>query len=153
MDNANNQYEINSDEFFMNEALKEARKAFESNETPVGAVIVADNQVIARAYNMCEALNDATAHAELLAITSASNALGSKFLPNATLFITIEPCIMCAGACYWARLQRIVYGAPDIKAGFTKTRRRIVHPATKVKSGILENECAELIREFFSTKR
>ncbi len=145
--------ELFSDEFFMKEALKEARKAFDSNETPVGAVIVADNRIIARAHNMCEALNDATAHAELLAITSASNALGSKFLPNATLFITIEPCIMCAGACYWARLQRIVWGAPDIKAGFTRTRRRIIHPATKIKSGVLENECAELIREFFSVKR
>lgn len=147
------QHELFSDEYFMNEALKEARKAFDSNETPVGAVIVADNQIIARAYNMSEALNDATAHAELLAITSASNALGSKFLTGSTLFVTVEPCIMCAGACYWARLQRIVWGAPDIKAGFTMTKRRIVHPATKIKSGVLESECAELIREFFSAKR
>jgi tRNA(adenine34) deaminase len=147
------QYELFSDEFFMKEALKEARKAFDSKEAPVGAVIVADNQVIARAHNTCEALNDATAHAELLAITSASNALSSKFLPNATLFVTVEPCIMCAGACYWARLQRIVWGAPDIKAGLTRIRRRIIHPATKIKSGVLENECAELIRKFFSTKR
>lgn len=147
------QYELYSDEFFMKEALKEARKAFDSNETPVGAVIVADNQIIARAHNMSEALNDATAHAELLAITSASNALGSKFLSNSTLFVTVEPCIMCAGACYWARLHRIVWGAPDIKAGFTRTRRRIIHPATKIKSGVLENECAELIREFFSKIR
>jgi tRNA(adenine34) deaminase len=153
MANAGNKYEINSDEFFMKEALKEARKAFESNETPVGAVVVADDRIIARSYNMCEALKDATAHAELLAITSASNALGSKFLPSATLYVTVEPCIMCAGACYWARLQRIVYGAPDIKAGFTRTRRRIIHPATKIKSGVLENECAELIRNFFSVKR
>jgi tRNA(adenine34) deaminase len=147
------QHELFSDEYFMNEALKEARKAFDSNETPVGAVIVADNQIIARAYNMSEALNDATAHAELLAITSASNTLGSKFLTGSTLFVTVEPCIMCAGACYWARLQRIVWGAPDIKAGFTMTKRRIVHPATKIKSGVLESECAELIREFFSAKR
>jgi tRNA(adenine34) deaminase len=150
---AGERYELFSDEFFMKEALKEARKAFDSNETPVGAVIVADNQIIARGHNMCEALNDATAHAELLAITSASNALGSKFLPEATLFVTVEPCIMCAGASYWARLQRIVYGAPDPKAGFTRTRRRIIHPATKVKSGVLENECAEIIRKFFSIKR
>jgi len=145
--------ELYSDEFFMKEALKEALKAFDSSETPVGAVIVADNQIIARAHNMSEALNDATAHAELLAITSASNALGSKFLPNATLYVTVEPCIMCAGACYWARLQRIVYGAPDTKAGFTRNKRRIIHPATKTKSGVLENECAGLIREFFSMKR
>jgi tRNA(adenine34) deaminase len=147
------QYELYSDEYFMNEALKEAHKAFASQEIPVGALIVADNQVIARAYNMCEALNDATAHAELLAITSASNALGSKFLPQATLYVTVEPCIMCAGACYWARLQRIVYGASDPKAGFTKNNRRIIHPATKIDSGILENECADLIRNFFSVKR
>jgi tRNA(adenine34) deaminase len=153
MDDTDKQYEINSDEFFMKEALKEARKAFDSNETPVGAVIVADNQVIARAHNSCEALNDATAHAELLAIGSASNALGSKFLPGATLFITVEPCIMCAGACYWARLKRIVWGAPDTKAGFTRTRRRIIHPSTKIKSGVLESECADMIREFFSVKR
>jgi tRNA(adenine34) deaminase len=145
--------ELNSDEFFMKEALKEARNAFESNETPVGAVVVADDRIIARGYNMCEALNDATAHAELLAITSASNALGSKFLSDATLYVTVEPCIMCAGACYWARLKRIVYGAPDIKAGFTRTRRRIIHPATKIKSGVLEDECAELISKFFRVKR
>jgi tRNA(adenine34) deaminase len=147
------QYELYSDEYFMNEALKEAHKALTSQEIPVGAIIVADNQIIARAYNMSEALNDATAHAELLAITSASNALGSKFLPQAALFVTVEPCIMCAGACYWARLQRIVYGAPDPKAGFTKNKGRIIHPATKINSGVLENECAELIREFFSVKR
>lgn len=153
MNEPGQEYELYSDEFFMKEALKEALKAFDSNETPVGAVIVADNQIIARAHNMSEALNDATAHAELLAITSASNALGSKFLPNATLYVTVEPCIMCAGACYWARLQRIVYGAPDTKAGFTRNKRRIIHPATKTKSGVLENECAGLIREFFSMKR
>jgi len=147
------QYELYSDEYFMIEALKEAQKAFDSNETPVGAIIVADNQIIARAHNSCEALNDATAHAELLAITSASNALGSKFLPNATLYVTVEPCIMCAGACYWARFKRIVYGAPDIKAGFTKTRRRITHPATKIKSGVLESECTGLIQQFFRAKR
>jgi tRNA(adenine34) deaminase len=147
------QYDLYSDEYFMTEALKEAHKAFARQEIPVGAIIVSDNQIVARSYNMSETLNDATAHAELIAITSASNTLGSKFLPQSTLYVTVEPCVMCAGACYWARLQRIVYGASDPKAGFTKIGRRIVHPSTKIDSGILEKECADLIQDFFSLKR
>jgi tRNA(adenine34) deaminase len=147
------QYELYSDEYFMNEALKEAHTAFVRQEIPVGAVIISDNRIIARAFNMSETLNDATAHAELLAITAASNTLGSKFLTNATLYVTVEPCLMCAGACYWARLHRIVYGAPDAKAGFTKTGSRIIHPSTKVVSGILEKECKKLLKDFFNLKR
>jgi tRNA(adenine34) deaminase len=142
-----------SDEYFMKEALKEAHIAFTKQEIPVGAVIVSNNMIIARAHNMSESLNDATAHAELLAITSASNALGSKFLTRATLYVTVEPCIMCAGACYWARIQKIVYGAPDPKAGFTKIARKIVYPSTKIIAGVLEKECAKLIKDFFSLKR
>lgn len=147
------QYELYSDEHFMNEALKEARTAFSNQEIPVGAVIVVNNRIIARAFNMSETLNDATAHAELLAITSASNTLGTKYLTQATLYVTVEPCIMCAGACYWARLQRIVYGASDPKAGFTRINSRIIHPSTKVTSGILQKECKKLMKDFFNLKR
>jgi tRNA(adenine34) deaminase len=147
------QYDLYSDEYFMKEAIKEAREAFVKQEIPVGAVIVTDNRIVARAHNMSETLNDATAHAELLAITSASNTLGSKILPRATLYVTVEPCVMCAGACFWARLQRIVYGTSDPKAGFTRIGRRIVHPGTKIESGVLEKECADLMKEFFSLKR
>jgi tRNA(adenine34) deaminase len=147
------QYELYSDEYFMNEALKEAHYAFARQEIPVGAVIVTDNRIIAHAFNMSETLNDATAHAELLAITSASNTLGTKFLTGATLYVTVEPCTMCAGACYWARLQRIVYGAPDLKAGFTKNNSLIIHPTTKIVSGILEKECKKLMKDFFNLKR
>jgi len=147
------QYELYSDEYFMNEALKEAHAAFDRQEIPVGAVIVTGNRIIARAYNMSETLNDATAHAELLAITAASNTLGTKFLTEATLYVTIEPCTMCAGACYWARLKRIVYGAPDPKAGFTKTSALIIHPNTEIVAGILAKECKKLIKDFFYLKR
>jgi len=146
-------YELYSDEYFMNEALKEAHTAFDSQEIPVGAVIVTGNRIIARAHNMSETLNDATAHAELLAITTASNTLGTKFLTEATLYVTIEPCTMCAGACYWARLKRIVYGAPDPKAGFTKTSTLIIHPTTEIVAGILAKECKKLIKDFFYLKR
>ena len=146
-------YELYSDEYFMNEALKEAHAAFDRQEIPVGAVIVTGNRIIARAYNMSETLNDATAHAELLAITAASNTLGTKFLTEATLYVTIEPCTMCAGACYWARLKRIVYGAPDPKAGFTKTSALIIHPTTEIVAGILAKECKKLIKDFFYLKR
>jgi tRNA(adenine34) deaminase len=146
-------YELYSDEYFMNEALKEAHTAFERQEIPVGAVIVTGNRIVARAFNMSETLNDATAHAELLAITSASNTLGTKFLTEATLYVTIEPCTMCAGACYWARLQRIVYGAPDPKAGFTKNNSLIIHPTSIIISGILEKECKKMMKDFFNLKR
>jgi tRNA(adenine34) deaminase len=142
-----------SNEYFMHEALREARQAAAKNEVPVGAVIVSQNRIIARAHNMTELLNDVTAHAEILAITSAANTLGAKYLTETTLYVTIEPCIMCAGACFWAQIPKIVYGAADPKAGFTRINREIVHPGTTVFPGVLEKECAELMIEFFRKKR
>ncbi len=146
-------YKLFSDEYFMNEAIKEARMASEKNEMPVGAVIVIKNRIIARAHNTTEILNDVTAHAELLAITSATNNLGAKYLTKATLYVTLEPCVMCAGACYWAQIRKIIYGAADPKAGFTRIIQDIVHPKTTVIGGVLEKECGELMKEFFREKR
>jgi len=146
-------YKLFSDEYFMNEAIKEARVAFEKNEMPAGAVIVIKNRIIARAYNTTEILNDVTAHAEMLAITSATNNLGAKYLTEATLYVTLEPCVMCAGACYWAQIRKIIYGAADPKAGFTRITRDIIHPKTTVIGGVLEKECGELLKEFFRKKR
>lgn len=146
-------YKLFSDEYFMNEAIKEARMASEKNEMPVGAVIVIKNRIIARAHNTTEILNDVTAHAELLAITSATNNLGAKYLTEATLYVTLEPCVMCAGACYWAQIRKIIYGAADPKAGFTRIIQDIVHPKTTVIGGVLEKECGELMKEFFRKKR
>lgn len=142
-----------SDEYFMNEALKEARKALEKDEVPVGAVIVAENRILARAHNLTETLNDVTAHAEIMALTAAANAVGGKYLPDCTLFVTLEPCIMCAGALFWAQVGRIVYGAPDPKRGYSLLKGEILHPGTLVKPGVLENECAQLMRDFFRKKR
>lgn len=146
-------YPLFSDEYFMNEALKEAQKAFDANEVPVGAVIVAENTIIARAHNSTETLNDVTAHAEIIAITSASNHLGAKYLPQATLYVTLEPCVMCAGACNWAQLAGIIYGAPDPKAGYARIIQDILHPKTKAKSGVLKEESEKLLKEFFREKR
>jgi len=146
-------YKLFSDEYFMNEAIKEARNAFANNEVPVGAIIVIKNRIIARAHNTTEMLNDVTAHAELLAITSATNTLGSKYLPEATLYITLEPCVMCAGACFWAQIRKIIYGATDPKAGFTRIIQDIVHPDTTIIGGVLEKECGKLMKEFFRKKR
>jgi len=142
-----------SDEYFMNEAMKEAQKAFSMNEVPVGAVIVAENTIIARAHNSTETLNDVTAHAEIIAITSASNHLGAKYLPQATLYVTLEPCVMCAGACNWAQLARIVFGAPDPKAGYSRIIQDILHPKIKVTAGILKAESEKILKEFFKEKR
>ena len=146
-------YPLFSDEYFMNEALKEAYKALEEQEIPVGAVIVADQRIMARAHNQTEALSDVTAHAEMLAITGAANSLGAKYLDQCTLFITLEPCIMCASASAWAQIDRIVYGARDPKGGYSRIIQDILHPKTKVKAGILEKECGELISNFFRDKR
>jgi len=146
-------YKIYSDEYFMNEAIKEAIKAQEENEIPVGAVIVADNRFIARAHNQTETLLDVTAHAEMLAITAAANSLGAKYLNRCTLFVTLEPCTMCASASSWARLGRIVYGAKDPKAGYERIIQDILHPKTKIKSGVLEEECSRLLSDFFKDKR
>jgi tRNA(adenine34) deaminase len=142
-----------SEKYFMKEALKEAEKAFDKDEVPVGAVIVCNNTIIARSHNLTETLNDVTAHAEMQAFTSASGNLRGKYLQECSLFVTLEPCIMCAGAAYWTRISRIVWGAMDEKRGFTLTDEKILHPRTHVVSGIMEKECSELLREFFRKKR
>jgi len=142
-----------SDEFFMREALKEAQKAFEKGEVPVGAVVVCNNSIIARAHNLTETLNDVTAHAEMQAFTSASDFMGAKYLPDCILYVTIEPCVMCAGASYWTQITKLVYGAGDPKKGFSALGKNILHPSTEVISGILENECGDLMRTFFKSKR
>ncbi|MEZ4854454.1 nucleoside deaminase [Flavobacterium sp.] len=143
---------IFTDEYFMRKALLEAEAAFEKGEIPVGAVIVANNNVIARSHNLTELLNDVTAHAEMQAITSAANYLGGKYLKDCTLYVTLEPCQMCAGALYWSQISKIVYGASDDARGFSKLGTQL-HPKTQVVAGVLEKECALLIRAFFRTKR
>ncbi len=144
-----------NDEYFMQEAIKEAQKAYDADEVPVGAVVVMNNKIIARGHNQVELLNDATAHAEILAITSAFNFLGAKYLPEATLYVTIEPCLMCAGALYWGKIGRIVYGASDVKNGYLHhTKEPGPFPAkTAITKGILEAECAFLIQSFFRERR
>ena len=138
---------------FMQEALKEARKAFELDEVPVGAVIVCDNKIIARAHNLSERLTDATAHAEMQAFTSASSHLGGKYLDECTLYVTIEPCPMCAGASFWTQIGKIVYGAKDEKRGYSILNPKIIHPKTKIDTGVLSEECGMLMKEFFKKKR
>lgn len=142
-----------TDEFFMREALKEARKAFDLDEVPVGAVIVSNNRIIGRGHNLTERLVDVTAHAEMQAFTAAANHLGAKYLDDCTLYVTLEPCVMCAGAAYWTQVGRIVYGASDEKRGYSKANAELLHPRTTVVPGILENECADLLKEFFKSKR
>ena len=143
---------IFTDEYFMKKALQEAEIAFEKDEIPVGAVIVVNNTVIARTHNLTELLHDVTAHAEMQAITSAANFLGGKYLKGCTLYVTLEPCQMCAGALYWSQISKIVFGATDTKRGY-KTLGTQIHPKTEVVSGILEKECAELMTNFFKKKR
>lgn len=145
---------IHSDTYFMQQALVQARQAYDNGEVPVGAVIVCDNRIIARAHNQTEQLTDVTAHAEILALTAASNHLGSKYLQDCTLFVTLEPCVMCAGALAWAQIGRIVYGASDEKRGFTlHGGPALLHPKTRLEMGVLENDCAMLMKAFFRTKR
>ncbi len=144
---------IFEDEYFMREALKEARYAYEENEIPIGAVIVCQNKIIARAHNLTERLTDVTAHAEMQAFTSASNFLGGKYLDECTLYVTVEPCVMCAGASYWAQLEKVVYGAHDEKKGFLLISKKILHPKTKLTGGVLEKECSELMTSFFKKMR
>jgi len=146
-------YPLFSDEYFMNEALKEARKAFEKDEVPIGAVVVCQNRIIARAHNLTETLNDVTAHAEMQAFTSAADNLGGKYLDECTLYVTLEPCVMCAGAALWAQLGKIVYGAKDEKRGYALVRQPLIHPKTSVNNGILEEECSSLLKTFFARKR
>ncbi len=141
------------DKYFMREALKQAQQAYNSNEVPIGAVIVCEEKIIAKSYNMTEKLNDVTAHAEILAITSAAQFLGSKYLTNCDLYVTIEPCPMCAGAAKWAQIKKIVFGAGDEKCGYNKFSSKIIPGKTKVVSGILEDECEKLMKDFFRTKR
>jgi tRNA(adenine34) deaminase len=147
--------EINpfDDTYFMNEAFKEAEKALGKDEVPVGAVIVCDNQIIARAHNYTETLNDVTAHAEMQAFTSASDFLGGKYLNECTLYVTLEPCIMCGGASYWAQIKKIVFGAADEKRGFSMLSENILHPKTAVESGLMKEECSKLLTDFFKSKR
>lgn len=142
-----------NDEYFMRQAVLEAHKALEQDEVPVGAVIVANNQVIARAHNLTEKLHDVTAHAEIQAITAASEYLGAKYLKGCTLFVTVEPCVMCAGALYWSQLDRVVFGTRDIKRGAGRFSGELYHPKTLVQNGILEEECATLMLDFFKSKR
>ncbi|WP_421920676.1 nucleoside deaminase [Marinifilum sp.] len=142
-----------SDEYFMKQAMQEAHKAFEADEIPVGAIIVCNNRIIAKAHNLTERLNDVTAHAEMQAITAAANYLGGKYLKDCTLYVTLEPCNMCAGALAWSQIYRIVYGASDEKRGFSKFSPPMLHPKTEVLSGILEQESTDLIRDFFAKKR
>ena len=142
-----------SDEHFMREALKEAKKAFDADEVPVGAVVVANNTIIARAHNLTERLHDVTAHAEMQAITSAANFLNGKYLGDCTLYVTLEPCVMCAGALSWAQVGKIVYGAADTRRGFNLVHHNLLHPKTQVQSGVLAEECAQLVKTFFQRKR
>lgn len=144
-----------TDEYFMMQALKEARKAFEEDEIPVGAVVVMQDRIIARGHNMVEKLSDPTAHAEMIALTSAFNSIGSKYLPDATLYVTVEPCLMCAGAMYWSKIGRIVYGADDEKNGYKKVAGTnwAFHPKTELIRGVMQVECAKLMKDFFLNKR
>lgn len=141
-----------TDEYFMKKALQEAEMAFEKGEIPVGALIVIDNKVIARSHNLTELLNDVTAHAEMQSITAAANYLGGKYLIGCTLYVTLEPCQMCAGALYWSQISRIVYGATDENRGFVKMGTQL-HPKTSVVSGIMANEASELMKRFFVERR
>lgn len=143
----------NIDEQYMQEALKLARKAFEEDEIPIGAVIVSNGKIIGKGYNMTERLNDVTAHAEMQAFTAAANYLGGKYLKDCTLYVTVEPCVMCAGASYWTQISKIVYGARDEKRGYSSIHEKIIHPKTIIQSGVLEKDCAELMMSFFRNKR
>jgi len=142
-----------SHEYFMNMALREAETAFEKGEIPVGAVVVLDNKIIARAHNLTETLNDVTAHAEMQALTSAFHYLGAKYLNDCVLYVTLEPCVMCAGALYWAQIGKIAYGAPDTKRGYSLVNAPLLHPKTEVIKGVLENECSALLKQFFAKLR
>lgn len=137
----------------MNEALKEAQKAYDADEVPVGAVVVANNRIIARAHNLTERLNDVTAHAEMQAITAAANAIGGKYLVDCTLYVTLEPCVMCAGALSWSQLSKLVFGASDRKRGFSVHEKNLLHPKTEVITGVMEQDCEKLLKDFFAQKR
>ncbi len=142
-----------SDEHFMRQALRQAERAFESGEVPIGAVVVSDFQIIGKGYNQTEMLQDPTAHAEMIAITAACQHLGSKYLPECSIYVTVEPCVMCAGALRWAQLGRIIYGVAEPKTGFGRLGAGIVHPRTLITTGLMEEECKALMQEFFRKRR
>lgn len=144
-----------TDEYYMMYAIKEAKKAFDDGEVPVGAVIVINEKVIARGHNMVEKLNDPTAHGEIIALTSAFNFLGAKYLPEASLYITVEPCLMCTGAMYWSKIGRVIWGADDEKNGYKHITKNEwpFHPKTEIVKGVMKDECAQLMKDFFKTKR
>lgn len=144
---------ISPDDFFMKEALKEARLALDEDEIPIGAIVVCNGQIIGRGHNLTERLNDVSAHAEMQALTAAANFMGGKYLKDCTLYVTLEPCVMCAGASYWFQLSKIVFGAYDTQRGFGRISQKIVHPKTIVTGGIFENECSQLVKDFFKSKR
>lgn len=144
---------MGDDTFYMKQALQEAKRAFEKGEVPVGAVVVCQDRIIARSHNLTETLNDVTAHAEMQAITAAANYLGGKYLVNCTLYVTVEPCVMCAGAIAWAQMGRLVFGATDDKRGFQRYAPNALHPKTSVLQRVLEEECAALMRDFFKRRR
>ena len=146
-------YPVLSDEYFMNEALKEAHKAMDMEEVPVGAVVVNQNRIIARAHNQTQQLTDVTAHAEMIAITSAANYLGAKYLTECTLYVTLEPCVMCAAALKWAQLSRMVFAAADPREGFSRIKERLLHKKTEQISGVLEEEASTLLKKFFQNQR
>ena len=148
-----NEKNMENDTLYMKMAIAEAHKALAMHEVPIGCIIVADGQVIGRGHNLTETLSDVTAHAEIQAITAAANTLGGKYLPQCTLYVTVEPCIMCAGAIGWAQIKRVVYGAADEKRGFTFFAPKALHPKCTVLSGVLEEECRELMQSFFAQKR
>ena len=143
----------NPDEYYMQQALLEAKAAFAEEEIPVGAVIVSGERIIARSHNNTERLHDVTAHAEMLAFTAATNMLNAKYLTDCTLYVTLEPCVMCAGAAGWTQIGRIVYGASDPKRGFERLGRTMLHPKTVVEGGLLKEECEALMKEFFQQRR
>lgn len=142
-----------SDDYFMKKAIEQAHLAKEKGEVPVGAVVVFENQIIARAHNLTQTLNDVTAHAEMQAFTAAANAFGGKYLHNCSLYVTLEPCIMCAGAAYWTQISRLVYGTPDKKRGMETIGENLLHPKTQIVKGILKDECSQLLKDFFEKKR
>jgi tRNA(adenine34) deaminase len=145
--------EIYTDEFFMNEAMKQAAYAYEEGEIPIGAVVVCKNRIIAKAYNQTEKLTDVTAHAEMLALTAASDALGAKYLPECKMYVTLEPCVMCAGALFWAQIGERYFAAPDPKRGFERASPSLIHPKTKVHRGLYAEKSTELIQQFFKKLR
>ena len=144
---------LHDDDYFMRQALKEAQRAFATDEIPIGAVVVCNGTIIARCHNLTERLNDVTAHAEMQAITAAADYMGGKYLPECTMYVTVEPCTMCAGALAWSQIGRIVYGASDNRKGYTHLQNFVLHPKTEVTKGVLEEECGKLMKDFFKKKR